>query len=104
MSSKQVTVAAMKVAAVSLDETQSAFDLQNQPVAEVAAVKSQKNKNQKNKNKGQNNKAPRGQKHSSVPEGQADKMCDRHYSHGAGAWYCLKPSSCPWKDKISPRT
>ena len=101
MSSKQVTVAAMSVAAVSLDETQAAFEVQNQPLSEVAAIKSQKNKNQKNKN--QKNKKPRGQKHSSVPEDKADKMCDRHYSHGAGAWYCLKPSSCPWKDKISPK-
>ena len=102
MSSKQVTVAAMAVAAVSMDETQSAFDLQNQPVAEVAAVKSQKNKKNK-KGQGQNKNQSRGQQHSSVPDNLAEKMCDRHFRHGASAWYCLKPSSCPWKDKLTSK-
>ena len=40
LSSKQVSVAAMQVAAVNLDETQSAFTKQNQP-SEVAAFRSQ---------------------------------------------------------------
>ena len=101
MSSKQVSVAALKVAAVSLDETQAAFEVQNQPVAEVAAIKNQKkNKNQKN-NKGQK---PRGQKHSSVPDNLANKMCDRHFRHGARAWYCLSPDSCPWKNKTTDKS
>ena len=108
LSSKQVAVSTLRVAAVSLDETQPAFTLQNQPSAEVAAFKGQNGgqnngKNKKNK-KGQGNKnQSRGTKHSSVPDSQADKMCDRHYRHGASAWYCLNPNSCPWKDKITPK-
>ena len=96
---------ATSVAAVSLDETQSAFNPHNQPAAEVAALnKGQNGKNKKN-NKGQGNKnqKSRGKKHSTVPESQADKMCDRHYRHGASAWYCLSPSTCPWKDKVNPK-
>ena len=104
MSAKQVSVAALAIAAVDLDETQSAFTSQNQPGAEVAAfAKGQSGKNKKNK-KNQNNKnKSRGQKHSSVPDGQADKMCDRHYRHGASAWYCLSPDSCPWASKVTPK-
>ena len=110
MSSKQVSVATMarapSVAAMSadnLDETQAAFTPQNQP-SEVAAFKSQKNKNKKN-NKGQGNKnqKPRGQKHSSVPDSQAEKICDRQFRHGAGAWYCLAPTTCPWVNKVISR-
>ena len=103
MSSKQVSVAALSVAAVSLDETQAAFEVQNQPVAEVAAIKSQKNKNQKNKGQNNKNKKPRGQKHESVPDSLADKMCDRHFRHGTGAWYCVATSTCPWKNKTSDK-
>ena len=110
MSSKQVSVAAMArpvvaaVSAVDLDETQSAFSLQNQPSAEVAALaKGQTGKNKKNKNKGNKNQNSRGKKHDSVPEAQADKMCDRHYRHGSDAWYCLAPSTCPWKNKCTPK-
>ena len=109
MSAKQVSVAAMasSVAAVSvdLDETQAAFNLQNQPVAEVAAFKGQNNKNKppgKNQ-KNQNKNKPWGKKHSSVPENKAEQMCDRHYRHGENAWYCLAPSSCPWKDRCKPQ-
>ena len=117
MSSKQVSVAAMasSVAAVSvgddLDETQAAFTLQNQP--EVAAFKGSgsngggKKKNKKNKNKNASSpssaNSSRGQKHSSVPDNMAEKMCDRHFRHGTGAWYCVKTSSCPWKDKVASK-
>ena len=109
MSSKQVSVAAMArapaVAAMSpvdLDETQAAFTPQNQP-SEVAAFKSQKNKNKKNKGQGNKNQKPKGQKHSSVPDSLADKMCDRHFRHGVGAWYCTALETCPWKDKTSEK-
>ena len=111
LSSKQVSVAAVSVAA-DLDETQAAFSPHNQPSGEVAAYTKGQNsgKNKKNNNKGQGqsqgqnkNQNSRGKKHSSVPEALASKMCDRHYRHGASAWYCLNPSSCPWKDKVSPK-
>ena len=62
-----------------------------------------KNKNNKGQNQGNKNQNSRGKKHSSVPEDKADKMCDRHYRHGGDAWYCLAPSSCPWKDRCKPR-
>ena len=62
LSSKSVSLAAVQVAAVNLDETQSAFTTQNQPQAEVAAFANKQNKNSnsgggsgrggKNKNKG----------------------------------------------------
>ena len=104
LSSKQVTVAAMAVAAVNLDETQAAFNPQNQPGVEVAAmVKGQSGKGKNKKNKKNRNQNSRGQKHSSVPDSQADKTCDRHFRHGADAWYCLAPTSCPWKDRTKPR-
>ena len=110
-SARQSNVAVAAITAKpSLDETQSAFSPQNQPSGEVAAyTKSQngqnggKNKKNKNKNQNQNKNQSRGKKHSSVPEAQADKMCDRHYRHGASAWYCLNPSSCPWADKVTPK-
>ena len=114
LSSKQVTVAALMSessrGASALDETLPAFSQQNQP--QVAAVSSNKGsnsnsgsgnggKNKKNKNKNQNQS--RGQKHNSVPDNLAEKMCDRHYRHGAGAWYCLQPSSCPWASKTTSK-
>ena len=54
---------------------------------------------------GQNqNKPTRGPKHNSVPDSIADKMCDRHYVHADQAWYCLAPTTCPWKDKCAAKT
>ena len=104
LSSKQVSVAAVSVAA-DLDETQAAFSPHNQPSGEVAAyTKGQGGGKNKKNNKGQGNKnKPRGTKHSSVPENLANKMCDRHFRHGAGAWYCLSPETCPWKNKTTER-
>ena len=99
LASKQVEVA---VVSKPLDETLPAFSAQNQP-SEVAAVSGKPpKKNKKNKNKNQNQNS-RGQKHSSVPDSQADKMCDRHFRHGSGAWYCLAPQTCPWKDRCTPK-
>ena len=125
LSSKQLSVAA--VAAGSLDETLPAFSPQNQP--QVAAFNrggGRGGRGNRGGNRGgrgggasassgsgggangagggdkpKNNN--RGKKHSSVPESQADKMCDRHYRHGADAWFCLKPLTCPWVSKVSER-
>ena len=114
LSSKQVSVAALQVAAVNLDETQAAFIDQNQP-SQVAAFKaaSQKNgssggggkknknnKNNKNQNQGKSQGQGRGPCHSSNPP---ESCCDRHFRHGAGAWYCTAPSTCPWKDKTTAK-
>ena len=123
MSAKQVSVAAMasSVAAVSvdLDETQAAFEVQNQP--QVAAFtaknkppknqsqgsngggggnKNNKNKKNKNKNQNQNQTSSRGPRHSSSPP---EACCDRHYKHGPDAWYCVAPLTCPWVNKCAPR-
>ena len=39
----------------------------------------------------------RGPRHSSNPP---ESVCDRHYRHGPEAWWCVKPLTCPWKDKV----
>ena len=110
MSSKQVSGAAT-VAAVDLDETQSAFSTQNQP--QVAAFRgggsNRRGRGGRNRNQGRGGgqggqasaQTPKPRKrHESNPP---DSCCDRHYSHGAGAWFCLKPLTCPWVSKITPR-
>ena len=123
LSSKQVTVAAVQVAAAQLDETLPAFNSQNQPQQEVAAVargggRGRGGRGGRRNNRGgargatsgtsrgggQSNQNSRGQKHSSVPDSQADKMCSRHYAHGDQAWYCLAPTTCPWVNKVIART
>ena len=119
LSSKQVSVAA--VAAVNLDETQSAFAPENQP--QVAAVSGgrgggrgggQNRGNRGNRggrggrgNRGGANRGGgqrggggaqgRGTKHSSNPP---DSVCDRHYVHGDQAFYCVRPLTCPWASKV----
>ena len=107
LASKQVSVAAM---AVNLDETQAAFNPENQPqVAAFGSNKGQgknqqqgKGKGKKNKNRqgGQSQDKPRGPRHSSSPP---EACCDRHYRHGADAWYCVAPLTCPWANKCAPR-
>ena len=95
----------------SMDETLPAFESHNQEVAAFGQNKQNKgqknnknNKGQNNKNKGQNGQHEnKGQKHSSVPENLADKMCSRHYRHGASAWFCCAPLTCPWASKVSAR-
>ena len=114
LSSKQVSV----LAAVSMDETLPAFTPQNQP-SEVAAVRSTRGGNnsargasgsargggqrggrgQRGKRGGQTNK-PRGPRHASSPP---ESCCERHYVHGADAWYCLAPLTCPWVSKVTSR-
>ena len=118
MSSKTVTsVAALQTAAPSHPGLSLAAD-ENSPLnqnIQVAAVskpkkpkKPKKNKNpsesgQQDGNQGQQNQNQKGRKgprHSSNPP---QSCCDVHYVHGAGAWFCGKPQSCPWKDRITER-
>ena len=116
LSSRQVSVAALMAGeADALDETLPAFDSQNQP--QVAAIRNKPNggggKGQGKNNKGgqgKNNKggqgkgskpSRRGPRHSSNPP---DSVCDRHYVHGDQSWYCVAPTTCPWKDKVIQRT
>ena len=112
LSAKQVSIAALTAPSSSMDETLPAFDPQNQP-AQVAAFKNSSGtnkggKNNKNKNnKGQGQKGQpsgdtksRGKKHSSNPP---DSVCSRHYRHGPESWYCVAPTTCPWKDKVASR-
>ena len=115
LSSKQVNVAAVSL---NMDETLPAFDPQNQPT-QVAAVANRgrgKNRGRGNQRggsgtgtggRGQNSRGgrgggtrPRGPRHTSNPP---EQCCDRHYVHGADAWYCLKPLTCPWKDKVTSK-
>ena len=98
-SARQVNVAVAAVT-TSHNETLPAFTPQNQPTAEVAAIAG-KGKNKKNKKP----KKPRSQltKHASVPDKIAEKLCDRHYVHADQAWYCLAPSTCPWKDRCASK-
>ena len=60
------------------------------------------NRNQQSQNQNtQTTQKPRkGPRHSSNPP---QSCCDLHFTKGADAWYCLKPLTCPWKDKISER-
>ena len=99
-SGRQVNVAVAALKSTTLDETLPAFSAQNQPATEVAAIAG-KGKNKKNKKP----KKPRSQltKHASVPDKLAEKMCDRHYVHADQAWYCLAPSTCPWKDRCATK-
>ena len=112
LSSKQISVAAMSMTPEgnpALDETVAAFKPHNQP--QVAAVA--RGRGNRGGRGGRGNRGGRGQggqsgqsrpargpRHSSNPP---DSCCDRHYSHGAGAWFCLKPLTCPWVSKITPR-
>ena len=124
-SSKQISLAAMQVAAVTtdLDETQAAFNPENQP-SQLAAFgrgggranrggRGGRNNNGSNNQNGsgrggRNNRgggsgrggAQTRKRHTSNPP---ESCCDRHYTHGAGAWYCLAPTTCPWADKCTPK-
>ena len=113
LSSKQVAIAAVATPAADLNETTSAFDPQNQP--QVAAVSRGGNRGsrrggrggtaRRGSGRGGQSQAAQGggknrKRHSSNPP---EQCCDRHYSHGAEAWYCLAPHTCPWKDRCTPR-
>ena len=110
LSSQQV-----QVAVTSLDETLPAFSQQNQP-SEVAAVRggqrgnrgasgtrggaNRGNRGGQRGNRGGQRGSKRGPRHSSSPP---ESCCDRHYTHGDQAWYCLAPLTCPWVNKCSAR-
>ena len=116
LASRQVS---SSVAAIQeLDETLPAFSEQNQPV-QVAAIAGNRgggkpnkggsgtNKGGQNqgggsgkKNKNSKNNKPRGPRHASQPP---EQCCDRHYVHGADAWYCLAPTTCPWVSRVTPK-
>ena len=118
LSSKQVSVAALQKVE-DLDETQPAFDQQNQPVQVAAATRgggkgnrggsgsgrggaSGRGKNQKGNRRGGQGQGGqgRGPRHSSNPP---ESVCNRHWKHGPESWFCVAPLTCPWKDKCSAR-
>ena len=123
LSSKQVSVAAMSATSTSeLDETLPAFHQQNQPV-QTAAIQRGGGRGNRGGGRGGRGSAAGGQK---PPKGQGsttaesngaskpsrgprhasnppEGCCSRHYRHGADAWYCLAPLTCPWVKKCSPR-
>ena len=50
---------------------------------------------------GQNNQPdPRGQRHASNPPWNS---CTAHWLHAEGAWKCQAATTCPMKDKITPK-
>ena len=117
LSSKTVTSVAALTAATPHPGLSIAADENsplNQNIPQVAAVskpkknkKNKKNKdspekgqkgNQPNQNQGQSGR--RGPRHSSNPP---HSCCNVHFVHGDGAWFCGKPLSCPWKDRITER-
>ena len=125
-SARQVSIAAVSA---DLNETQPAFTPQNQP--QVAAIRGggrgrgnrggrgrgnrgggqssqsgtstggQSNKPQnQNQGQGQGQGQSRGPRHASNPP---ESCCSRHYRHGADAWFCLAPLTCPWVNKVAAR-
>ena len=51
-------------------------------------------------NSGGQSGSNRGPRHHSSPP---SSCCDNHYRWGADSWFCLEPTSCPWKDKCTAR-
>ena len=116
LSAKQINISAIAIA--DPNETLPAFTPQNQPQVAAMGVGrgggrngrggrgsaqaggSNKGGNRSNRGQGRGGQAgqtkPRPKRHASMPP---ESCCDRHYQHGDQAWYCLKPLSCPWKDK-----
>ena len=115
LASNQVnSVAAMTAQSSDMNETLPAFSNQNQP-SQVAAMRTNRgggaNRGSSGtarggsnrggrRNKGNKPNKPRGPRHSSSPP---ESCCERHYVHGADAWYCLAPTTCPWVSKVTPR-
>ena len=126
MSAKQINISAISVNDDPNDETLPAFTRQNQPnPTQVAAMgvgrgggrsnrggrggsaqagsgqsggNRQNQGNRRNRGQGQGQGKPRPKRHTSNPP---ESCCDRHYQHGDQAWYCLKPLTCPWKDRVA---
>ena len=68
---------------------------EKQQVSAVSKPPKKPKKEKKNKNQGQQGR--KGPRHSSNPP---HTCCDNHFVHGAESWFCQKPLSCPWKDKV----
>ena len=51
-------------------------------------------------NQPQNQPDPRGQRHASNPPWNS---CTAHWLHAEGAWKCQAPTTCPMKDKVTPK-
>ena len=124
LSAKQVSVAALTAqpsgGGASLDETLPAFSNQNQP--QVAAVRGRGrgggrgwrgNRGNRGGNRGggassgtgggggnSGNGGNQNQTRKRSAQMPPEECCDRHYAHGDQAWYCQKPLTCPWKDKV----
>ena len=124
LSAKQISVAALSApSGGSLDETLPAFSTQNQP--QVAAVRGQGRGGGRGGYRGGNRGGQRGGGRGNASSGTGggggnnggqsggqsktrkrspqmppEECCDRHYAHGDQAWYCLKPLTCPWKDRV----
>ena len=84
-----------------------------QAAAEVSAVgRGRGNANRRSRGRGgrngrgggrggnQNQPDPRGQRHSSNPPWNS---CTAHWLHAEGAWKCQAPTTCPMKDKTTPK-
>ena len=82
----------------------------NTAIAAVSSKPKKPKKPKKNKNQSspaqpaqQNNQGQKGRKgprHSSNPP---HSCCDVHFVHGDQSWFCGKPLSCPWKDRVVER-
>lgn len=55
---------------------------------------------QNGQNNNQNQRGRRGPRHSSNPP---QTCCDVHFTHGDQSWFCGKPLTCPWKDRVVER-
>ena len=131
LSAKSISIAAMSdPATAGYSMSAAADDPLNKKIKDDQVSAIQQNKNQRNRNNGNRNnrntnngqrpnrnqnsgsntnqnqtsgqnqgqKPRKGPRHSSNPP---HTCCDLHFTKGSEAWYCLKPLSCPWKDKIS---
>ena len=121
LSSKTVTsVAALSTATAAPHPGFSIAADENSPlntaIAAVSQKKPKKPKKPKNKDQttssnsssqtsqqsGQNQgqKGRKGPRHSSNPP---HTCCDVHFVHGDQSWFCGKPLTCPWKDRVVER-
>ena len=81
---------------------QSAFDQMNQLTAQLAAFNKNFKKGGKQRGKGGNRGGGAGR--DGPKETPPPDACAIHKRHGKDAYYCLEPSSCPWKDyKAQPK-
>ena len=90
-----------QVAAVRQNKNQTNNKNQKPPKNNNNPNQNQQGQQSQQNQQGQNQQKPRkGPRHSSNPP---HTCCNLHFRHGSGAWFCQKPLSCPWKDKVSER-